>query len=165
MCRLLLLGVFQTPTISIGSRVPADDSSLASLAPDGSYPVTPIGRLARKTPPVESTPSGTANGSFTKSPPLSTPPKSKATPQANGANGSSGFLGASVLLSRDGYYTKPPMDRLDAMAAQAGRVVVQDFVVGHKQLGCIRFPGSTDVTGLDLDSIGKLGICMCLTAG
>eukprot|EP01103_Thecamoeba_quadrilineata_P010470 TRINITY_DN226_c0_g1_i1.p1 TRINITY_DN226_c0_g1~~TRINITY_DN226_c0_g1_i1.p1 ORF type:complete len:806 (-),score=174.08 TRINITY_DN226_c0_g1_i1:164-2527(-) len=58
-------------------------------------------------------------------------------------------------LKRDSYYTIPPISQLEQMSlSELSRV--PNFAVGLKEACEIRFEGSTDVRGLDLDHIVEL---------
>ncbi|XP_061658475.1 nuclear pore complex protein Nup98-Nup96 isoform X2 [Syngnathoides biaculeatus] len=60
---------------------------------------------------------------------------------------------AGIVLRRVGYYTIPSMDELADMVDDGGECVVENFTVGRKGYGSIFFPGTVNVTGLDLDQI------------
>ncbi|XP_019747531.1 nuclear pore complex protein Nup98-Nup96 isoform X2 [Hippocampus comes] len=60
---------------------------------------------------------------------------------------------AGIVLRRVGYYTIPSMDELSDMVDDSGECVVDNFTVGRKGYGSIFFPGTVNVTGLDLDQI------------
>ncbi|XP_077402724.1 nuclear pore complex protein Nup98-Nup96 isoform X2 [Vanacampus margaritifer] len=61
---------------------------------------------------------------------------------------------AGIVLKRVGYYTIPSMDELaDMFDDDGGECVVENFTIGRKGYGSIFFPGTVNVTGLDLDQI------------
>ncbi|XP_061558364.1 nuclear pore complex protein Nup98-Nup96 isoform X1 [Phycodurus eques] len=60
---------------------------------------------------------------------------------------------AGIVLRRVGYYTIPSMDELADMVDDGGECVVENFTIGRKGYGSIFFPGTVNVTGLDLDQI------------
>lgn len=59
---------------------------------------------------------------------------------------------ANVTLKRAGYYTIPPLDKLDDYLC-GETCVVQDFTVGRENYGNVYFPESFDIYGLNLDEI------------
>ena len=62
-----------------------------------------------------------------------------------------------IILQRDDYYTVPSVEELDAQSKPGKDLVVQDFTVGRKMYGKVRFLGPTSVSGLNLDELGKQG--------
>ncbi|KAA3679668.1 nuclear pore complex protein Nup98-Nup96 [Paragonimus westermani] len=58
-----------------------------------------------------------------------------------------------IKLTKPGYYTLPTLSELSTMVDSDGSCIVEDFVVGRRHYGHILFPGNTNVTDLDLDSI------------
>ncbi|KER30165.1 hypothetical protein T265_03325 [Opisthorchis viverrini] len=60
---------------------------------------------------------------------------------------------AVLKLTKPGYYTLPTLEELEALVDSEGQCVVEDFVVGRRHYGHILFPGNTELTDLDLDSI------------
>ncbi|XP_077448682.1 nuclear pore complex protein Nup98-Nup96 isoform X1 [Stigmatopora argus] len=60
---------------------------------------------------------------------------------------------AGIVLRRVGYYTIPSIEELADMVDDGGECVVDNFTIGRKGYGSIFFPGSVNVTGLDLDEI------------
>ncbi|XP_076068248.1 nuclear pore complex protein Nup98-96 [Oratosquilla oratoria] len=63
------------------------------------------------------------------------------------------FNASGVKLTRRGYYTIPPLDKLGEMTDSNGQCWVDNFAIGRKGYGNVCFPGPTDVAGLDLDSL------------
>ena len=59
---------------------------------------------------------------------------------------------AQVTLRRVGYYTIPPLDKLDDYVCGKA-CIVPNFTVGRKGYGNVYFPDSFDVYGLNLDDI------------
>ena len=59
------------------------------------------------------------------------------------------------FFSRSEYYTVPPLAELNKRIDNNGDVFVDDFVVGREGYGKVKFYGSTNVAGLNLDEIGK----------
>merc|ERR1719462_18609 len=57
--------------------------------------------------------------------------------------------GAVVTLSRDGYYTIPPVK--DLVLDADGNCMVTGFTIGREGYGNIHYPGSINVAGLNLD--------------
>ena len=53
------------------------------------------------------------------------------------------------------YYTEPPLSELETTVVD-GRCEVENFTVGREGFGKVCFLGVTDVTNLDLDSLGKM---------
>lgn len=62
---------------------------------------------------------------------------------------------AKVTLRRAGYYTIPPLDKLDDFVC-GETCIVPNFTIGREGYGNVYFPDSFDVYGLNLDEIGKL---------
>lgn len=62
---------------------------------------------------------------------------------------------AKVTLQRVGYYTIPPLDKLDNYVC-GETCVVPHFTVGRKGYGNVLFPESFDIYGLNLDEIGNV---------
>ena len=60
---------------------------------------------------------------------------------------------SAVTLINPYYYTVPAVK--DLHFDSGGHCWVEDFVIGHRTFGSARFPGITNVAGLDLDAIGK----------
>ena len=58
-----------------------------------------------------------------------------------------------IKLYRPEYFTIPSKDELNKQLAETGKCVVQDFTVGRDGYGSVHFPGSTDITDIDLDEI------------
>ncbi|XP_037071339.1 nuclear pore complex protein Nup98-Nup96-like [Pollicipes pollicipes] len=58
---------------------------------------------------------------------------------------------SGVKLRRPGYYTLPPLDKLQPGAD--GCLRVEGLTIGRQWYGSVYFPGQTDLTGLDLDSV------------
>lgn len=61
---------------------------------------------------------------------------------------------AKVTLRRAGYYTIPPINKLDDYVC-GETCNVPNFTVGREGYGNVYFPDSFDVYGLNLDEIGK----------
>ncbi|XP_012217704.1 nuclear pore complex protein Nup98-Nup96 isoform X3 [Linepithema humile] len=59
---------------------------------------------------------------------------------------------AKITLRRAGYYTIPPLDKLDDFVC-GETCIVPDFTVGREGYGNVYFPDSFDVYGLNLDEI------------
>lgn len=68
---------------------------------------------------------------------------------------------AKVKLQRPGYYTIPPLDKLDDYVC-GETCIVPNFTVGREGYGNVYFPDSFDVYGLNLDDIGKLCVNLIL---
>ena len=70
----------------------------------------------------------------------------------------------TVILTKPGYYTHPPLDELEQLVQQDGNCIIDDFAVGRTGYGEIIFIGKTNVTGMNLDELGKqyvrLSICL-----
>jgi hypothetical protein len=58
------------------------------------------------------------------------------------------------LLDNENYFTIPPLEELARMTSKQ-LSQIEDFVIGHRGIGRIKFPGKTDVRGLQLDRIIK----------
>lgn len=56
------------------------------------------------------------------------------------------------ILTRDDYYTQPPMEELETFSSEE-LSAVSEFTVGRDGIGRVVFPGETDVRGLNLDEI------------
>ncbi|XP_076648860.1 nuclear pore complex protein Nup98-96 isoform X2 [Halictus rubicundus] len=59
---------------------------------------------------------------------------------------------AKVILKRAGYYTIPPLDKLEDYV-RGETCIVPDFMVGRNGYGNVYFPDSFDIYGLNLDEI------------
>nr|XP_033206829.1 nuclear pore complex protein Nup98-Nup96 isoform X2 [Bombus vancouverensis nearcticus] len=59
---------------------------------------------------------------------------------------------AKVTLKRAGYYTIPPLDKLDEYV-RGETCIVPNFTVGREDYGNVYFPESFDIYGLNLDEI------------
>ncbi|KOX79242.1 Nuclear pore complex protein Nup98-Nup96 [Melipona quadrifasciata] len=59
---------------------------------------------------------------------------------------------AKVTLKRAGYYTIPPLDKLDEYVC-GETCIVRNFTVGREDYGNVYFPESFDIYGLNLDEI------------
>ncbi|XP_033343033.1 nuclear pore complex protein Nup98-96 isoform X1 [Megalopta genalis] len=59
---------------------------------------------------------------------------------------------AKVILKRAGYYTIPPLDKLEDYV-RGETCVVPNFTVGREGYGNVYFPDSFDIYGLNLDEI------------
>ncbi|EZA58163.1 hypothetical protein DMN91_011854 [Ooceraea biroi] len=59
---------------------------------------------------------------------------------------------AKVVLRRVGYYTIPPLDKLDDFVC-GETCIVPNFTVGREGYGNVYFPDSFDIYGLNLDEI------------
>ncbi|XP_012280499.1 nuclear pore complex protein Nup98-Nup96 [Orussus abietinus] len=59
---------------------------------------------------------------------------------------------ANVTLNRVGYYTIPPLDKLDYYV-RGETCIVPNLTVGRKDYGNVFFPDSFDIYGLNLDEI------------
>lgn len=64
-----------------------------------------------------------------------------------------------IVLQRADYYTVPSVDDLDEQAKTGKDLVIQDFTVGRKMFGKVRFLGPTHVSGLNLDELGRQWQC------
>lgn len=73
-------------------------------------------------------------------------------PSADDSSPSSTQVG--VVLTRQDYYTVPPINELQQMVDD-GSSRVEDLIIGRTGCGEILFPGTTDVAGLNLDSLGE----------
>jgi nuclear pore complex protein Nup98-Nup96 len=60
-----------------------------------------------------------------------------------------------IVLRRIGYYTIPPLDELTSLIDSDGRCIVDNFTIGRLNYGNIFYPDSFDVTGLNIDEIGR----------
>ena len=49
----------------------------------------------------------------------------------------------------------PPVEVLDDLCKEGEELLVQDFVVGRKNFGKIKFLEQTSVKGLNLDALGE----------
>uniref|UniRef100_A0A0B7B1H5 Nuclear pore complex protein Nup98-Nup96 n=1 Tax=Arion vulgaris TaxID=1028688 RepID=A0A0B7B1H5_9EUPU len=58
-----------------------------------------------------------------------------------------------VTMTRPGYYTIPSLDDMIDFIDENGNCVVEDLTIGRDGFGNIFFPGTTDVTGLNIDEI------------
>ena len=68
---------------------------------------------------------------------------------------------SGVILTKPGYFTIPPLDEIDTLVS-GGQCLVEGFTVGRNGFGRIHFPGTTDVYGLDLDTLGQLFSVQCI---
>ncbi|KAL0126104.1 hypothetical protein PUN28_004910 [Cardiocondyla obscurior] len=59
---------------------------------------------------------------------------------------------AKITLQRAGYYTIPPLDKLDDFVCGES-CVVPNFTIGRQDYGNVYFPDSFDIYGLNLDEI------------
>lgn len=59
---------------------------------------------------------------------------------------------AKVTLRRAGYYTIPPIDKLEDYV-RGETCIVPNFTIGRKEYGNVFFPDSFDIYGLNLDEI------------
>lgn len=66
----------------------------------------------------------------------------------------------TVILTKPDYYTRPPLDELEQLVHQDGNCIIEDFTVGRTGCGEIIFFGMTDVTGMNLDELGKEYVCL-----
>lgn len=62
---------------------------------------------------------------------------------------------AGIILNRTDYYTLPSMSDLAKMTDDTGRCIVKNFTIGRENYGNIYFEDSFDVSGLNLDALGK----------
>ncbi|KAM4046585.1 LOW QUALITY PROTEIN: nuclear pore complex protein Nup98-Nup96 [Anomaloglossus baeobatrachus] len=60
---------------------------------------------------------------------------------------------AGIVLSREGYYTIPPMEELAKMVEEDGKCIVDGFTIGRRGYGSIYFEGLVDLLNLNLDEI------------
>ncbi|KAG1655388.1 Nuclear pore complex protein Nup98-Nup96 [Nymphon striatum] len=60
---------------------------------------------------------------------------------------------AGIILNRLGYYTIPSLDNLKDLINSQGRCEVEQFTIGRKGYGSVFFPGTTDITDLNLDEL------------
>ena len=60
-----------------------------------------------------------------------------------------------VTMTGGDYYTEPPLSELETTVV-GGHCEVENFTVGREGYGKVCFLGVTDVTNLDLDSLGKI---------
>lgn len=58
-----------------------------------------------------------------------------------------------IVLTRPGYYTIPPLDKLTEYLTDDGRCIVPNFTVGRKGYGNVYFGEPIDVAGLNLDEL------------
>ena len=58
-----------------------------------------------------------------------------------------------IKLYRPEYFTIPDKEQLNKQLAETGKCVIQDFTIGRDGYGSVHFPGSTDITDIDLDDI------------
>lgn len=66
----------------------------------------------------------------------------------------------TVILTKPEYYTRPPLDELEHLVDQDGNCIIDDFTVGRTGCGEIIFIGKTNVTGMNLDELGKEYVCL-----
>ncbi|XP_066587580.1 nuclear pore complex protein Nup98-Nup96 isoform X2 [Prorops nasuta] len=59
---------------------------------------------------------------------------------------------ANIILHRSGYYTIPPLDKLDDYVSGES-CIVPNFTIGRKGYGNVFYPDSFDIYGLNLDEI------------
>lgn len=59
---------------------------------------------------------------------------------------------ANITLKRAGYYTIPPLDKLDDYV-RGESCIVPNFTIGREGYGNVYFPDSFDIYGLNLDEI------------
>ncbi|XP_063041599.1 nuclear pore complex protein Nup98-Nup96 isoform X2 [Engraulis encrasicolus] len=60
---------------------------------------------------------------------------------------------AGIVLSRVGYYTIPSLDELSRMLNENGECLVENFTIGRKGYGSVFFPGTVNLTDVNLDEI------------
>lgn len=58
-----------------------------------------------------------------------------------------------IILTRSGYYTIPPLDKLTDFLTDDGKCIVSNFTIGRKGYGNVYFGESIDVAGLNLDEL------------
>ena len=58
---------------------------------------------------------------------------------------------AGIVLSKAGYYTIPPLEEIQV--DDEGRCIVHDFIVGRQGFGRVLFPGTTNIAGVNFDSV------------
>lgn len=68
---------------------------------------------------------------------------------------------ACITLRRAGYYTIPPIDKLEEYVC-GDTCIVPNFTVGRKGYGNVYFPDPFDIYGLNLDEIGEFFISSLL---
>lgn len=59
------------------------------------------------------------------------------------------------ILTRDGYYIKPTMAELESLCNKEGECYVHQVTIGHENYGSITFYGWMNLSGMNLDEIGK----------
>ena len=62
---------------------------------------------------------------------------------------------AGICLRRAGYYIIPTLEELAEVTDESGECRVEDLTIGREGYGSVFFPGETDLTGMNLDEIGK----------
>ncbi|XP_022250007.1 nuclear pore complex protein Nup98-Nup96-like isoform X2 [Limulus polyphemus] len=60
---------------------------------------------------------------------------------------------AGIVLKRPGYYTIPSLEELATMTDEKGNCIVENFTIGRESYGNVFFPGTTNVSGLNLDEL------------
>lgn len=60
---------------------------------------------------------------------------------------------AGVILTRPGYYTIPPLNKLVDYMTEDGSCIVPNFTIGRKGYGNVYFGEPIDVAGLNLDEL------------
>jgi nuclear pore complex protein Nup98-Nup96 len=60
-------------------------------------------------------------------------------------------LPGGISLQRAGYYTIPPLHEIEPDSD--GKCLVEGFTIGREGYGNVHYPGTTDITGLNLDEI------------
>lgn len=60
----------------------------------------------------------------------------------------------SPVQTREDYYTVPPLNK-ENILFKNGQYFVENLIIGRKDFGRIYFSGISNVTGLNLDQIGR----------
>lgn len=58
-----------------------------------------------------------------------------------------------IVLTRSGYYTIPPLDKLTDFLTDDGKCIVPNFTIGRKGYGNVYFGETMDVAGLNIDEL------------
>lgn len=58
-----------------------------------------------------------------------------------------------IVLSRSGYYTIPPLEKLTDFLTDDGKCIVPNFTIGRRGYGNVYFGEPIDVAGLNLDEL------------
>jgi len=67
-----------------------------------------------------------------------------------------------VICTRSDYYTIPPLEELAQYQDPNGDCFVENLTIGREGYGSVFFPGETNVSNLDIDTIGESASSTCL---